>query len=204
MTAGTAGECLTLDSWRRKEQWILAQEEAFADAVGRAILTRPQVSWWMIVLPILFVPFLFRMERFKRDLRQFREQFLISRRRALETAASAARGNQLPDLEALVAQAGLSSTLVGSYRAWMTVLVQQYLDLLAADGEGYLGLARAAYGGRANYLLAANQLDTVENTFYAALTRAMAKDDGELAETVAAISRAAIRLRRQLAERLFP
>jgi len=41
----------------RKQELILEQERAFANALGAAVFDKPRISYWMVLLPILFLYF---------------------------------------------------------------------------------------------------------------------------------------------------
>ena len=74
---------------QRKKALILEQETAFARAVGRAVLLKPKVSYWMVLLPILFVYFVYRLQGFKKERATFEKEFMTTRRRALDVAFEA-------------------------------------------------------------------------------------------------------------------
>ncbi len=76
------------------------------------------------------------------------------------------------------------------------------MDLLAADGDSFESLVRAAYRNRTDYLLTLNRLNTVEKEFYTALKPHMGAAEGA-ADIIATIESQSQRLRRELAEQIF-
>lgn len=186
----------------RKKEIILRHELIFADAIGSTVFEKPKVSFWMILIPILFVYFIYRMQRFKNGRLRFNEEFMVTRRRALELALEAAASGVKPDCDQIARQTGLTDVLEKPYASWLRVLVEHYADLLAADGESFETLVRSAYRNRTNYLLTLNRLNTVEKEFYAALKPQMGATDGAPA-IIGIIEEKAQSLRRASAESIF-
>ena len=85
----------TMTTLAQKRDIILQRELAFANAIGAAVIDKPKVSFWMVLIPILFVYFIYRAQRFKSDRMQFDEEFMTTRRRAMDTALRR-RGNERP------------------------------------------------------------------------------------------------------------
>jgi hypothetical protein len=186
----------------KKKELILARELAFANAVGAAVFEKPRVSFWMVMVPLLFLYFIHRMQKYKNGRMKFDEDFMVTRRRALELAIETLESDHRIDLNQAVRQYGLTDELEKPYAAWMNVLVDHYQDLLAAEGENYDTLVRKAYRTRTNYLLTLNRLNTVEKEFYAAIKPKLAPAEGT-ADIIATIEKESQRLRRDLAEQVF-
>jgi hypothetical protein len=186
----------------RKKEIILQHELIFADAIGSTVFEKPKVSFWMILIPILFLYFIYRIQRFKTGRLRFNEEFMVTRRRAMELALDAAGSGLKPDFNQIARQTGLVDALEKPYASWLRVLVAHYADLLAADGENFETLVRSAYRNRTNYLLTLNRLNAVEKEFYAALKPQMAATDGAPA-IIGIIEEKAQSLRRASAESIF-
>nr|NJM02854.1 hypothetical protein [Desulfobacula sp.] len=186
----------------RKKDMILSREFAFADAVGAAVFEKPKVSVWMIFIPILFLYFVFRMQRFKKDRMKFNEDFMSARREAMDMAleASAADGPEAKDSGERYA--GLPQSLQEPYGSWISALSRLYRDLLSADGRDFEALVRTAYPGRDQYLEALERLDRAEKEFYAALKPLMAGVEGTDA-VMAAMASESLRLRKAEVDRIF-
>ena len=189
---------------KRKKELILAQETAFAQAVGKAVLAKPKVSYWMVLLPILFVYFVYRMQGFKKERATFEREFMTTRRRALDAAFEAAQRGTEPEIDELVRQSDLTEPLKKPYVSWVRTLVDYYLDLLKSNGNNFEGLVEAAYRNRTNYLLILNRLSATEREFYAALKPHLEKTTTGVADIIATIEEQSQRLRRDIAERIFP
>jgi len=193
---------LTMTELEKKKDLILAHELEFANAVGAAVFEKPKVSLWMILVPLLFVYFIHRMQTYKKGRIKFNEDFMDTRKRALECAVETFKAGDRLDPSQAVRQSELSDELGKPYAAWLEVLVDHYRDLLAADGDDFGALVRKAYHTRTNYLLTLNRLNTVEKDYYAALKRQLASTEGT-ADIIAIMEKESQQLRRELAEEVF-
>jgi hypothetical protein len=192
----------TMKDLDKKKEFILARELAFANAVGAAVFEKPRVSFWMVLVPLLFLYFIHRMQKYKSGRMKFDEDFMVTRRRALELAIETLESDHWIDLNQAVHQYGLPDELEKPYAAWMNVQVDHYRDLLAVEGDNYDALVRKAYHTRTNYLLTLNRLNTVEKDFYAAIKPKLTAAEGT-ADIIATIEKESQRLRRDLAEQVF-
>lgn len=186
----------------RKKELILQRELAFANAVGAAVFEKPKVSFWMVLVPLLFLYFIYRMQRYKSGRMKFDEEFMTTRRRAMNLAFEAVETGTRPDIDRIARESGLTEALEKPYASWLKVLVDFYMDLLAANGDSFESLVRSAYRNRTNYLLTLNRLSTVEKEFYAAVKPQLAATEGAAA-VIATIETQSQQLRRDLAENIF-
>jgi len=186
----------------RKKELILQRELAFANAVGAAVFEKPKVSFWMVLVPLLFLYFIYRMQRYKSGRMKFDEEFMTTRRRAMNLAFEAVEAGSRPDIDRIARESGLTEALEKPYASWLKVLVDFYMDLLAANGDSFESLVRSAYRNRTNYLLTLNRLSTVEKEFYAAVKPQLAATEGAAA-VIATIETQSHQLRRDLAENIF-
>jgi hypothetical protein len=186
----------------RKKELILQRELAFANAVGAAVFEKPKVSFWMVLVPLLFLYFIYRMQRYKSGRMKFDEEFMTTRRRAMNLAFEAVEAGTRPDIDRIARESGLTEALEKPYASWLKVLVDFYMDLLAANGDSFESLVRSAYRNRTNYLLTLNRLSTVEKEFYAAVKPQLAATEGAAA-VIATIETQSQQLRRDLAESIF-
>jgi hypothetical protein len=186
----------------RKKELILQRELAFANAVGAAVFEKPKVSFWMVLVPLLFLYFIYRMQRYKSGRMKFDEEFMTTRRRAMNLAFEAVEAGTRPDIDRIAREPGLTEALEKPYASWLKVLVDFYMDLLAANGDSFESLVRSAYRNRTNYLLTLNRLSTVEKEFYAAVKPQLAATEGAAA-VIATIETQSHQLRRDLAENIF-
>jgi hypothetical protein len=186
----------------QKKEIILQRELAFANAIGAAVLEKPSVSFWMVLIPILFLYFIYRMQRFKSGRMKFDEEFMITRRRAMDAALNAMEASGRPDMSEVARNSGLPAPLQEPYVCWVKTLAEYYMDLLSAGGDSFESLVRAAYRNRTSYLLILNRLTTVEKEFYSALNPHMGAAEGA-SDIIATIESQSQKLRRELAEQIF-
>lgn len=192
-----------MTSLQPKKEIILEGELAFANAIGAAVVEKPKVSLWMILIPIYFLFFIYRMQKYKNGRRTFTDEFMTTRRRALNAAEHALSAGQKPDIEQIVRQAALSKDMEASYAAWINVLVDYYCDLMSATGDDFADLVQTAYGSRTNFLLVQNRLSQAEKAFYTALRPQMEIVPGAW-DIIASIESHSQQLRRNMAEQIFP
>lgn len=191
-----------MKSFEQKKEMILQRELMFANAIGAKVFEKPQVHFWMVLIPILFLYFIYRMQRFKSGRMKFDQEFMTTRRKAMDLAVEALETGVKPNIDRIARESGITDALEKPYAAWLRALVEHYDDLLAANGESFEALVRSTYHNRTNYLLTLNRLNTVEKEFYAALKPQLAATEGAAA-VIEAIEEHSRRLRRDLAEQIF-
>lgn len=191
-----------MKGFEQKKEMILQRELMFANAIGAKVFEKPQVHFWMVLIPILFLYFIYRMQRFKSGRMKFDQEFMTTRRKAMDLAVEALETGVKPNIDRIARESGITDALEKPYAAWLRALVDHYDDLLAANGESFEALVRSTYHNRTNYLLTLNRLNTVEKEFYAALKPQLVTTEGAAA-VIEAIEEHSRRLRRDLAEQIF-
>jgi hypothetical protein len=156
----------------RKRALILDHETAFAHALASRVIDRPEISVWMVLLPLLLVYFFQRRKIFKTASAAFAEHYLKPRRRALEIVAGSESLDEQSEATPLQqADAALIDVLAGHYRR-----------LLAARGDDYKALVLASYRNASEYR---DYLDRLEKTHDAIDAATLASPGGEtLRDTV--------------------
>lgn len=191
-----------MTSTEQKRDIIRRHEAAFAELLSAAVIERPKLSVWMILIPIIFIQHFSELRRYSQGRRQFADNYLQNKQQALDLAFHAINSGKESDIDS---PAGLSDVPVDirPLRADVQkVLARHFLGLLQADGADYDDLVRSAYRDRTAYLLFLNRLNKAENALYAALTGTIA-DEGA-SGVVEKMAREAEQLRRREAERIFP
>ena len=138
--------------------------------MSRHVIEKPELSIWMILIPIIFVHFFYRLNKVATGRKEFIQNFMITRQRALEAALEGIKTGQPPDPTQLCRLSSSPEAIYGEYAAWIGVLLQHYEKLLQAEGDSIDELIRRAYETRANYLLFVHQLHQAEKQYNAALT----------------------------------
>ena len=185
-----------------KKEAILEAEACFANAMGAAVIEKPRVNFWMVLIPVLFLHFIYRMKKYREGRAKFDTDFMVSRKLAMDAALAAVSSGNPPDILDIAKNAGVSDKIKKPYIIWMGVLVDHYMDLMRAHGGGFASLVRFAYGNRENYLLTLNRLERVEREFYNAIKPHLSATAGA-EEIITAIETQSRIFRRDLAQEIF-
>ncbi|MFH1134641.1 MAG: NF038143 family protein [Pseudomonadota bacterium] len=191
-----------MDEPRPPREMILEQELAFANAVGAGLFEKPKVDYWMILIPLLFLYFYYRLRKYKSGRLKFNQEFMSSRKLALDLAVRALETGEKPRDKDIIQWSGVSKALEKPYAAWIKGLVDYYLELLAAPGGTFEDLARSAYRNQTEFLLSLNRLSALERDLYAAIKPNLTDLEGT-GEIIALIEERSRTLRRDLAESIF-
>jgi len=189
-------------SLQRKKELILEAEEAFTRSISQSLIDKPEVSFWMILIPIFFLFFFRRMKTYQRARWSFETDFMRSRSKALDLALESATFQAPPRIDEWIGHAGLSPELVAPYRRWLIEMTGYHGALLGADGEDFAALVRSAYPRREGFQEVLDRIGAAEEAFHVAL-RPTFEDNPAAAEVVASIETHARNLRRELVEALF-
>lgn len=192
-----------MDAIEEKYRIIAAHESRFAFVLGSRIIPRPKLSVWMILIPIIFVYYFYRFNRFTTGRQEFADHYLVSRNRALDAVLQSVKAGRKADLDSIIHRAELPPEALDAYRTLLEALTGHYRELLQAEGTDYKSLVRSAYRSRTDFLLFCNQLNRAEKQLNAALKPHMAKETAAFDETVRGIEQTSEELRRQEADEIF-
>lgn len=189
---------------QEKRQILLAHERRLANHVARTVIEKPVLSVWMVLVPIFFVYYFYRLKKFAQGREDFVQNFMKTRNRAMEAACESLASDARPNVQKVVARSSAPKETHGVYAEWVRVLIEQYRDLLKAEGDTVDDLIRSVYRRRANYLLSLNQLGNAERRFNAVLRPHL--DDGmeDAGGIIRMMEKATEAFRRKEAERIFP
>ena len=191
-------------SMEDKKRQILDNEELMARQLARRVIEKPVPAVWMILIPVFFVFYAWKIKQYSNGLKDFAENYLISRRRALDTAFEAEQSGNPPEIDRLVAKADdIPSEARRLYRDWMSLLVDHYRSLLAAPGISHKELIRANYRTKSNYLLFCNKLNKTENAFNRALLPGIEGAPQDLRYILDRMELGVVDLRRKEVEEIF-
>ena len=190
----------SLDS---KSQMIEEQERRFAYLLASRVIEKPKLSIWMILVPIIFVYFFYRFNQYKAGRHEFVKNFMISRKRALEAARQTAATGSSVDLDALAQQAELPPEARKSYREFLKIFNDYYLDLLQAKGKNFNALVRSTFKSKTDYLIQLNRFNQIEKELNAALRPQIADTTDGFNEIVGIIEQNSAELRRNDADSFF-
>ena len=192
-----------MTSITKKKELILKYEQKFADGVAVAVIDKPKLSSWMILIPIIFIHYFYRMKKFADGRKEFAQHFILTRKRALEEALTSIESGGKPDVNALVKMSSAPKETHSDYKKWLEVLLDHYLDLLRSEGDSFEALIRSVYKTKINYLLFLNHLNRVERQFNTALKPSLSKTTEGINHIVSNIEQRCKQLRAKEAERIF-
>ena len=192
-----------MNSQQSKKILILEDEERFAHAVSDNIIKKPQMTVWMILIPIILVYHIYRYQRYVKGRNSFAEYYLIMRRQALEEAYTSDAGNRKPDFAKLIKMSKAPNGTSKQCNAWLETIVGHYQHLFRAEGESYDALIRSSYKNRANYLLFLDKLNDVERQFNAALKPYLEETAEGVDEIIFRMGKCSEELRKDQATRIF-
>jgi hypothetical protein len=144
------------------------------------------------------------MNQYKSGLQEFVDNYLKSRRYALEAALEAEETGKPANVAGLVEKVGnIPDQAKPLFATWMEVLVDHYRLLLTSHGNNHTALVRSGYQNKTNYLLFCNCLNKAENAYSMALLPEMDGDNQDLHHVIQKIDTWVTHLRRQDADTIF-
>lgn len=192
------------DALAAKAALIREYDEIFAFRVAAGVIDKPVISVWLVLIPFLFVFYVYRIQKYKHDLPAFAEGVGRSRRVALEATLAALRAGQ----PAITGEGAVPVAVTGrplpsaAQAAEAALLAAHYRLLLAARGEDYPALLRAAYPGRDAYEEFLAALRKAEEMVREAAVAAL-PDQTEATAVAARIEVAVRRLRQEECEKIY-
>nr|MDA3791014.1 NF038143 family protein [Desulfobacula sp.] len=165
---------------------------------------KPKLSAWMIFIPFIFIFYFQDFSKYKKQRKEFLENWLLSRKKALNEAEEAFDEGRKPNTQNIADQANLKAKVSGKYDIFLKVMANHYTLLLNAKGESYEALVRSAYrGSQGEFLFFINQLTEAENQLNKALAPQLKKaSDGVLA-TIKKIEKGSSKLRHDELKEIF-
>lgn len=195
---------MTTLSLEEKKQQILEYEESLAHTLARQVVDKPEPPIWMILIPIFFVFHASKIKDYSKGLKDFAEHYLVSRRRALDTAYEAVLHNADPAIETLMEQAdAIPVEARPLYQQWITIMIDHYRNVLVAPGTSVQDRIRSHYRNKSSYLLFNNQLNTAENAFNKALLPKIDGDQQDILYIADKLQQSGVDLRRKEVENIY-
>lgn len=167
------------------------------------VLEKPKLSIWMIMVPIIFVYYFYKMQKYSEGRKVFAENYLVSHKRALKAVVAAMDSGQECNFEKLAEEANIPQSAAPEYMAMIRILARHYKDLLGAAGDSWEALIRSVYRDQTHYLLFLNQLNTVEKQFNSALKPHLQETTEGVEDIVQRMEHWSETLRRAEAEKIF-
>ncbi|WP_022665435.1 NF038143 family protein [Desulfospira joergensenii] len=193
-----------MTSGNDNKELILAHEREFAARLASQIIPKPKLNAWMIFIPFIFIFYFQDLSKYKKQRKEFIDNYLLSREKALNEAHDALAGSRKPDTASLAKQADLKERETRKYGQFLAVLADHYSSLLPVQADTYPDLIKKGYGNKKeNYLLFIHQLNTVEKELNKALKASMKKSGQGIGETIRKMENSSDMLRRMEIEEFY-
>jgi hypothetical protein len=186
-----------------KKNLILEHETSMARKLAERVIQKPALSVWMILVPVIFVYYFWRFQKFAQGRRQFVEQWMSQRSACIEEAFRIAGGENPTPVDQMVPSESLPPAAVDPYARWVKCLTRHFTELMRTEGNSLKKMVRTAYRRRENYLMYLHQLNESEKALNQALLPDLDKKNHGVQETITLIEKSCRRLRRKDAENLF-
>ena len=196
-------KCAIMKTISKKKDILINNETAFANSLSMAVFEKPKMSVWMILIPLILVFHMYRHQRYVDGRNSFVENYLRTRKRAVEAAYSSCQSGEDIDIAQFVASSGVPEDTRSAFRDWVTLLVQHYQMLISSSGNNFDSLVRASYKTKMNYLLFLNALNAAEKRFSQALKTHIGDNTQTVENTIGKIDHHTEIIRRQSAEDIF-
>ena len=144
-------------SLKEKYDLIVAHEERFAYRLGKEIIKKPEVSVWMILIPLLFLHHIYRINQYKTGIRTFAQKIMIPNKTALdkaydETSAGRKIPYQVRDyFPRLELNSKKDKILAEKQVRVIQVMEAHYSALLKTSGRSFEEIFKNVYRSRSRY-----------------------------------------------------
>jgi hypothetical protein len=194
-----------MPSIEARKALLLDYEQRFANELGLAMIPKPKMKVWMVLIPMYFFFHIYRHKKYMGGRRIFAANFMASRYGIADETMEALRQNRPVNLDVLSTKSKLpSEETQRSYREWLTLLMAHYRDLLTAQGDDFDALVKLAYRNRSNYLLTLDQLSGAEKKLNTAMRPHIKNATEDIDDVIAGIEHHSTRLRQAHAQTVFP
>lgn len=150
-----------------KFELIREYELQFAFRVANGMISKPAVSVWLILLPFLFVYYMYQVQRYKTDIPAVAHGFMRTKQAALDLALATLRSDRQPPAAETGPESHAETTptvaaVKAGQQAEVALLDEHYRLLLAADGPDYASLLKSVYPTEADYQTFLERLQAIE------------------------------------------
>ena len=191
---------------------ILYYERNTSEEAISKVIKKPQVSLWMIFFPIVFLPFIWQMERYKKTTYGFRDGYVYTKEIALNIAYKL-HTKKITEEEAhleieriIKTQPDPDAMVLAIFEkqiAEVHILYRHYLALLNSYGDTYAQLVSNHYKSYDRFVEFLNELDKAETEVTNAAKPTFRTDVEELPELIEKIETSIREYRLEEAKRIF-
>ena len=205
-----AGEGVTITD--PKYNSILSYERKTSWEVTSQVVEKPEISVWMILIPIVFVPYMQRYSKYKETSRAFSEGYLYTKKIALDIAykiytKEMTREDAALEVERIVKnKPNPDARVLNIFEKQIKeikLLCEHYLALLASDGNNYCQLIVNHYKSYDKFIEFLNELGEAEKEVSRAATHTFKTDTEEVPEIIESMEKCLNQYRLEEAKKLF-
>lgn len=191
---------------------ISAYEQRMAQIITAQILEKPELSPWMILVPIVFIPFIQRYQKYKELCKAFSGGFLYTKKIALDIAYEVYKNGlpkeNLPDLiiKSVEKHPNAVPEVLNIYQKQIQeikLLSEHYLGLLEMEKTQYGEMVISYYQNEHNYLGFINKLTEAEKEVNRATSRTFKDGAGEAPEIMGKMEKLLLECRLDEAKKIF-
>lgn len=192
-------------SMEEKKGIIIEYEKKRARLLALMVLDKPEPPFWASFIPMVFVFYAQKLKQYSQGLDDFVDNYLVSRRHAMEAAVASRVTDSSVDARQLLKTAGdMPPPAQPLYLEWLNLLIAHYQVLLDAEGDSHEDLARGGYKNKKSYLSAWTSLNDAEHAFNMALLPNVDGDSEDILDVIRKMNAGIVHLRNQDAEAIFP
>lgn len=194
--------------YEERHALLWQREQVVGYALAKELVTKPQVTVWMIMLPLLFLFFIQDLKKYKAGIRGFADGFLKNKKIALDLALKAIQEDA--SLDRTLADFASESRpedpvyadLLDIQMREIACLANHYQRLMQGSGRSYEALVQQTYGSAAKYHQFLDKLFSLEDAVLQAAFD-IQPPEGEAQTLAGQMQIAARRIRREAAEKMF-
>ncbi len=191
-------------STAEKSGLLVDYEQQQARKLALKVIDKPKPPLWMVLIPVFFVFFAWKMKEYKNGISTFCKNWMITREMCIDAARTAVENNSGPDVAEIISKVNdLPPEAVNDYTEWITMLTGYYIQLLSTDGNSIDDLMRKHFNSKSSYLLTLKQISKIENNYHQTLMPFMPGDQEDIAATIEKISSWSLQLQKDQADLLF-
>lgn len=192
---------------------ILDYENRIAQTITSRVLDRPELSAWMILIPIVFIPYMQRCQKYKESSRAFRAGYLYTKKIALDTAYSLYKNEISPEqVSAIVGEIvqknpNAEQIVLNIYNQQIEeikILIEHYLMLLDTKEIEYDKMIVSHYKTEDTYLSFVKRLTEIEKQVTNATTATFNDAAIEVPDILEKMEAQLLELRLGQAKEFFP
>ncbi|MDP6245920.1 MAG: NF038143 family protein [SAR324 cluster bacterium] len=192
-----------MNSLDQNKALIIEHEQLFAARLASALIPKPEPELWMILIPIFFVFFFFRLNKVREGRQEFIRHYLITRRATLDEACDAIEEKREVEVDAICELTLPPKETRSVYDEWLQELSKHYCKLASVEGGSFKELVQQVYYSRKHFQLFLNRLQHFEHNFNLRLQNLPDFNTQAFMETARSMEEHSKRMRKDLAENLF-